>query len=298
METQQKIYKIFQLIRLLNTPPAMAVPQLVRRLDSSKSRIYEHLQLLEKLGYKIKTDSKHRKSLELGVSKYGSGVLDPQELELIQESLQQTRTKNPLKEQLLHKLDANLSLIPLADALPQLHASRIIQLIRVGIESQRQMMLRNYRSMTSNNMEDRHIEPLELTEDFRYLIAWDLNKNGQRQFKLERIEDVDLLDEKIQGKRESSPMDLFGLTSDDAMGHQWHEVKLKLSSTAHHLLIEEFPLSRQYIKRIKGDTIFEGRVRHWKGVGRFCLGLPGEVEVLGPEEFRGYLNGKVGVHKL
>ncbi len=293
MNTQQKLYKIFQLIRLLNTPPAMDVPQLVRRLDSSKSRIYEHLQLLEKLGYKIKTDNKHRKSLELGVSKFTSGLLDSQDLELIQESLQQTRIKNPLRTKLLHKLNANLSLIPLADALPQLHASRIIQLIRVGIESQRQMMLRNYRSMTSNNMEDRHIEPLELTKDFRYLIAWDLKKNGQRQFKLERIEDVDLLDEKIQGKRISSPMDLFGLTSDDEMEHQWHDVKLKLTSTAHHLLIEEFPLSRQYIKRVKGVTIFEGRVRHWKGVGRFCLGLPGEVEVLGPEEFRRYLNGKV-----
>lgn len=288
MDGQKKLYKILQLIRLLNTPPAKDVPQLTRRLDSSKTRIYEYIQLLEKIGYKIKTDDKHRKSLELSVSKYGNGILEPDELALIQDILQQSGNKNPLVQELLHKLDTNLSLIPLADALPQLHTSRIIQLIRTGINLQRRMMLRSYRSLTGNSTGDRYIEPMELTEDFRYLIAWDLNKEGQRQFKLERIEDVDLLDEPIEKERIASPMDIFGLTGDT-----WQSVRLKLSPTAHHLIIEEFPLSRQYIRMVKKQIIFDGMVRHWKGIGRFVLGLPGEVEVLEPESLREYLNKKI-----
>ena len=298
MADQQKLYKVLQLIRLLNTPPSKDVPALVRRLSASKSRIYEYLALIERVGYKIKTDSNHRKSLELSVSKYGNGVLEPDDLALIQDILQRSGSKNPLAQELLHKLDANLSLIPLADALPQLHASRMIQLIRAGIQQQRRLMLRRYRSLTSNETTDRYIEPMELTEDFRYIIAWDIKKKGQRQFKLERIEDVDLLDEKIAKERIASPMDIFGLTSDDNMGHQWHSVKLKLSATAHHLIIEEFPLSRQYIRIVRKQIIFDGMVRHWKGIGRFCLGLPGEVEVLEPDELRMYLNKKMGEHKL
>jgi proteasome accessory factor C len=292
MDGQKKLYKILQLIRLLNTPPSKDVPQLIRRLGSSKTRIYEYIQLLEKIGYKIKTDGKHRKSLELSVSKYGNGALEPDDIALIQDILQRSGSKNPLAQELLYKLDANLSLIPLADALPQLHASRIIQLIRTGINTQRRMILRRYRSLTSNTVEDRYIEPMELTEDFRYIIAWDLKKKGQRQFKLERIEDVDLLDEKIAKERIASPMDIFGLTSDDSIGHQWHPVKLKLSATAHHLIIEEFPLSRQYIRMVRKQIVFDGMVRHWKGVGRFILGLPGEVEVLEPNELKEYLNKK------
>jgi len=288
MDGQKKLYKILQLIRLLNTPPSKDVPQLIRRLGSSKTRIYEYIQLLEKIGYKIKTDGKHRKSLELSVSKYGNGILEPEELALIQDILQQSGNKNPLAQELLHKLDTNLSLIPLADALPQLHASRIIQLIRTGINMQRRMMLRSYRSLTGNSTGDRYIEPMELTEDFRYLIAWDLNKEGQRQFKLERIEDVDLLDERVEKERIASPIDIFGLTGDT-----WESVRLKLSPTAHHLIIEEFPLSRQYIRKVKNQIIFDGMVRHWKGIGRFCLGLPEEVEVLEPEALREYLNEKI-----
>jgi proteasome accessory factor C len=293
MDEQQKLYRVLQLIRLLNTPPAKDVAQLVRRIGSSKTRVYDYLKLLEKVGYKINTDNRHRKSLELSVSKYGNGALEPDDIALIQDILQRSGSKNPLAQELLYKLDANLSLIPLADALPQLHASRIIQLIRTGINTQRRMILRRYRSLTSNTVEDRYIEPMELTEDFRYIIAWDLKKKGQRQFKLERIEDVDLLDEKIAKERIASPMDIFGLTSDDSIGHQWHPVKLKLSATAHHLIIEEFPLSRQYIRMVRKQIIFDGMVRHWKGVGRFILGLPGEVEVLEPDELKKYLNKKI-----
>ncbi|MEO1256877.1 MAG: WYL domain-containing protein, partial [Bacteroidota bacterium] len=267
MAAQQTLYKILQLIRLLNTPPAKDAQQLMRRLGVTKSRIYEYFQLLESVGYKIKTDDQHRKSMELSFREYGNGVLKPDDVAFIHELLQQSPNKNPRVQELLYKLDSNLSLIPLADALPQLHTSRMIQLIRLSIEMKQRLLLRRYRSLTSNKTEDRHVEPMELTEDYRYLIAWDIKKRGQRQFKLERIEDVDLLDESIEKHRIASPMDIFGLTSDDEMGHQWFPVRLKLSSIAHHLIIEEFPLSRPHIRKVNKDIIFSGMVRHWKGVG-------------------------------
>jgi predicted DNA-binding transcriptional regulator YafY len=34
-------------------------------------------------------------------------------------------------------------------------------------------------------------------------------------------------------------------------------------------------------------------VQDWKGVGRFIMGLPGEVEVVEPEELREYLRERV-----
>jgi hypothetical protein len=84
-------------------------------------------------------------------------------------------------------------------------------------------------------------------------------------------------------------MDIFGLTGD-----AWYDVKLRLSPTAHYLLIEEFPLAARYIHKRAEVIYFQGIVRHWKGVGRFVLGLPGEIEVLSPTAFQDYLREKIG----
>jgi len=40
-------------------------------------------------------------------------------------------------------------------------------------------------------------------------------------------------------------------------------------------------------------VIYEGRVRSFKGIGRFVLGLPGEVRVLAPEGLVGYVREKM-----
>lgn len=288
MSEQKNLERILSLIRELNTPPPKDVKQLIRRTGISKTRIYEYFKLLEKMGYQIKTDEQHRKSFEFLAPRSGGGVLGSDELTYLQDLIQKFGRSDLHGQNILHKFDLNLSLIPLADALPQLHKGRIIQLIRTGINIGSCLLLRNYRSLTSGTVEDRQVEPMEITDDARYLIAWDVKKNNQRQFKLDRIEEVDILDQKVKPGRVPSPMDLFGLT-----GENWHYVTLKLSNTAHHLLLEEFPLSQAFIRRKGKAVLFEGPVRNWKGVGRFVLGLPGEVEVVGPPAFKDYLQGKI-----
>ncbi|MDF1864572.1 MAG: WYL domain-containing protein, partial [Saprospiraceae bacterium] len=184
--------------------------------------------------------------------------------------------------------NANLSLIPLADALPQLHAERMIQLIRIGLENRRRLLLHNYPSFTRGTLENRIIEPLELTEDCRYIIGWEPKINRQGQFKISRIQDVDVLDETFEAGRTNTPMDIFGLT-----GEEWMDVKLELSDFAYHLMVEEFPLSARYVNNRRKPVVFDGRVRNWKGIGRFVLGLISEIKVLEPQAFKDYLNEKI-----
>ena len=289
MTDDKELYQLLHLLRLLNSPPAKDVQQLVRRLNSSKSTVYRHLEVLKEVGYEIETDERNRKALKFSFPKNGNGILNAGEINYLQETLTEHHRNDLYAQVILDKFHRSLTLIPLADALPQLHASRILQLIRAGIDAGHHLMLKNYRSLTSHTVEDRYCVPLEITLDNRYLIAWDLNKNGQRQFKLERIEDIEILEEKITSSHFASPMDLFGLTGDD-----WMSVKLKLHPTAHHLLVEEFPLSRPFIRKGNDYAIFDGMVRNWKGVGRFVLGLPGLVEVVDPEGFKEYLEERRG----
>ena len=290
MNDLQKLQKVFKLIRLLNTPPARTAKRLMNLLDIQKSQFYRYKKLLEDIGYKIQTDDQHKMSIETGVSQYGKDFASPEELEHLENALRQVSGNHPLTTTLLRKFNTNLSLIPLADALPHLHATRNISLIRMALNRKNKLIIRRYQSFTSETTLDRIIEPLELTEDYKYLIGWEPAKNRQGQFKISRMMDVDILDEPITTNHEPSPMDIFGLTGD-----QWHDVKMKLSPLAYSLLAEEFPLSMGFVRRDKSSKqfIFDGRVRNWKGIGRFVLGLPGEIEVVSPDGFLRYLSERV-----
>jgi len=71
-------------------------------------------------------------------------------------------------------------------------------------------------------------------------------------------------------------------------------IQLKLSLVAYNLIVEEFPLSEKYLKKIDDNNyLLTTEVGNFLGVGRFVLGLPGETEVIYPKAFRDYLNEKI-----
>lgn len=285
-----KIYRVFQLIRLLNTPPPKPVKELVKALGTSRSDVYRLLKVLEELGYPVETDLKSRKFLQVGFDRKKKNILDPDELFYLQKVLQQHIDTDHLATSILQKFDRNLHLIPLADALPHLHQTRMTQLAQIGVEMGWCIRLIRYHSTSSSTVKDRLVEPLSITIDKKYLIAWEPVKNRQGQFKFSRLQDIELLDDQpVSNTHIASPMDLFGLT-----GEAWLNVHLELSPLAHHLLVEEFPQAQAYIQQSAKSRVFQGPVRNWKGVGRFVLGLPGEVKSIGPPKFLHYLEEKRG----
>ncbi|AQG80468.1 hypothetical protein [Spirosoma montaniterrae] len=62
-----------------------------------------------------------------------------------------------------------------------------------------------------------------------------------------------------------------------------------------HLLLEERPTTRPNIYPVPDDATFSyrytGEVRSWIGVGRFILGLPGQIRIDSPDKLRAYVRG-------
>lgn len=284
MASEKGMYRIFHLIRLLNSTPRRTAKQLQELLDVSSSQFYRDIDLLDRLGYPIETDSDNRHFLQFPFQKENRSALGPNDLFFLQDHLQRFASQIPEARVILEKLNLNLSILPLADVLPQLHEARILHMVRSGIDLGKRLLLHGYRSLSSINISDRVVEPLDLSMDHQYLVAWDVAKDRQGQFKLARIQDIDILEENVDSSRLASPIDLFNLT-----GKEWLPVQLELSPLAHNLLLEEFPNAKPHIKRQKGKVFFDGQVRDWKGIGRFVLGLPGEIKVLRPESFKTYL---------
>lgn len=77
-------------------------------------------------------------------------------------------------------------------------------------------------------------------------------------------------------------------------GEQRYMVKMRMGLLSYNLMVEEYPQSAKCFTA-DGDTawIFEGEVVSFLGIGRFVLGLYEDIEVIGCEEFKAYLAGKI-----
>jgi hypothetical protein len=77
-------------------------------------------------------------------------------------------------------------------------------------------------------------------------------------------------------------------------------VKLKLNLRAASLLVEEYPLSEQYLTKINdNEWILETNVCSFDGIGRFVMGLLDDIEILKSKELKNFISKKLhsGVKK-
>ena len=288
MTDQQKLFRVFRLIQLLSQPPYRKVKRLAEILEVDPRTVYRYIQLLESLGYAVDKKEGDRYFLHIEFSQDG-GLIDTEEAGFLQDLLWQAPSGHPLRDRLLHKLNRQYMLAPLAQSLAKFNVYEHIRALGAAIEAERRVILHNYYAPSSETLGPRHLEPVEFMQGYTYLWAYDLDKQGYRQFKLDRIGEVEVLDDPVTGEHESHALDLFGWT-----GPAWLPVRLRLSSYAQNLLLEEYPDARPFVRTFKGQALFDGIVRDWRGIGRFVLGLPGEVEVAEPEEFRAYLRERAG----
>jgi predicted DNA-binding transcriptional regulator YafY len=112
-----------------------------------------------------------------------------------------------------------------------------------------------------------------------------------KTFKTRRIDDITLLDTSITYRAGEDILDLF-----DWSGPHPIPIVLQLTSRAYRLLIEDYPPTRVYVSK-QGDDAFPYRlgitVRDFRGIGRFILGLPGEIQVEKPPELKDYLRERI-----
>lgn len=282
MTDQQKLYRVFKLIQLLSRPPYRTVPHLANVLEVSKETVYRYIRLLESLGYNIDKRGGDLYFLHIEY-KEDKQLIDFEEAAYLQDMLWQIPAGDPRRDRLLHKLNQQYALAPLLQSLSKFQDYEHIRALGVAIESGQRVRLYNYLS-GEGALSTRYIEPVEFQNGYTHLWAFDIDKSDYRQFRIARIGSVEVLDEKTAGIHDSRATDLFGWT-----GPRWLPLTLRLSSRAYQLLLEEYPEARPFLRSDRQHFLFDGMVRDWRGIGRFILGLPGEIEVREPEELKVYL---------
>lgn len=286
---QQKILRVFKLINLLQSNIGKPVHRLAELLETDERTIYRYFKLLEALGFEVvKEFSKYKIQQKAGMDQtLNYGTFSQEESQWLRSMIESQGKGNLLHDSIIKKLDVRSEVKQGTDQLFKANLSRLVDEIGLGIQQKKQVWLKDYYSLSSDTTSDRLVEPVAFSSNYETIHAFEPASKSMKVFKIERIGEVVLSQSpwKYESKHQLPGTQLFGFT-----GKSKFQVKLKLSKKAYQLMMEEHPNARPFMSiKNRNQFYFHGEVPQLPGLGRFILGLPGEIKVEEGEELTTYL---------
>jgi predicted DNA-binding transcriptional regulator YafY len=286
---QQKMQKLLRLLMMLSGKRFYPIREIKERLECGDRTAYRYLETFESAGFLIE---KNKGNYRLQKSNTQVRTLlnlvhfSEEELVIIYETLELIEGTSPMKEQLIRKLNVLYDYKAL-EQLRQGDDLTKIQVLSDAIQNKKQVILKNYRSSNSDKITDRKVEPFDYLPDYRSVWCYEYESKSCKQFKLARIHEIELINRDWENEdlHKVHFTDAFRISSLKSIG----KIEAKLSLKAYNLLLEEFPLSHEFIKEEKGFYDLKIPVAGYQGIGRFVMGLPGEIEVLGNKGFKEFV---------
>jgi len=283
---------------MLNCKYGRSLDEVSQNLDVSKRTAYRYIKTLRNAGFVVdkkeslgkyyylinQEDSDHRDISELL-------HFSKEEAYILSKAIHSIDQENELKINLIKKLYSLYDFDRVAVPIIKKEKSEAIHALSEAINEKKQVVLSGYQSSHSGQVYDRGVEPFEFTTNFVSVWCYDLKDKENKIFKTSRIGKVKIRKEQWQYENQhvSAFMDVFRISSYNKI-----PVKLTLSLLAKNLLTEEYPLAEQYIKQQNQNSyLFETEVASLTGVGRFVLGLIGEVKIHKPESLKEYIREKI-----
>ena len=283
MDSHQRISRVLHLITLLRARPSKAIRHLAKALNTSERTIYRYLDTLRSLGFDIIQDDFMRFSIAKTQDTIPSPFTDT-ELELIRSVAFSIPDSHPLKERILAKLGDPIGLSVNSELLLRTHLGHIYDTLYNAMDNRLCVVLKNYQSVHSAEVRDRHVEPIDFTPDFKCIVAYEPAVDRTNYYNLERIDSVISLMEPFshQNKHQFATPDIFGFNGVDDVSFSIH---LELTTRGRLLLINDFPSAEAAINTTadKNNHQLKAEVKSLIPVIRFVRGLPNEVKVLGDQ---------------
>jgi len=287
---QQKIQRMLRLLMKLSGKRWCSLQEIIDILECSGRTVYRYLETFETAGFVLEKDKgKYRLQKDAGSTRSLQNLMhfSEEEVLILYETLDLIEGTSPLKEQLIRKLNVlydykALEKLQQADDLTKIHA------LRDAIQNKKQIQLKSYRSSNSDKITDRIVEPFDFLPDYRSVWCCEHKSKSCKQFKLARIHEIELLSRDWEDERlHKIPFtDVFRISAVKPLC----EIEAVLSLKAYNLLMEEFPLSKDFIMKEKIGYVLKIPVAGYQGIGRFVMGLPGYINVLAPVGFQAFLN--------
>lgn len=286
MSDQPKIVRLLHLMKLLSGPKEYTIEEVAKILAVHPRSVERYCCSLEEAGFVLNHNGRYR-HLVITAKNYADFdlnctiIFSREEANLINLLISQLTSDVPLRHNLQTKLAAVCDNIPLTKLVGKNAALETVEVIAGAIRQQCQVWLRGYASAHNSQISDRLIEPVEFSENYTYVYAYDVERKAMRVFKLSRVCHAEATFTRWQNQmwHKHLSTDPFHMTGD------LNEVViLYLTLRAYELLCEEFPMAQPMCEPLQDHSPYhylcKVKVNSYQGVGRFILGLPGEVKVV------------------
>jgi proteasome accessory factor C len=289
-----KTHRMLRLILFLSGCYPKTKEECIHFLGIKDSAFYTYCNLLKDIGFNLsQTDGNYRIEDTSNEHHIISDLLhfSEEEAYLLSCCIDALEEKPVSAIKLKQKLVSFLNQDKVVEAYIQKEKSAIVYALRNAQRSKKQILLIDYASGNSQTVRNRMVEPFEFKDDFNLVWAFDTGLKQNRQFKICRIGNIS--DSPFPWENEqlhrSFPVDIFRNT-----GELNKIVEFKLNLRAKNLLTEEYPLSAKYLIPIsQKQFLFKANVAKYEGPGRFVLGVAEDIELIGDEGFRKFLELKI-----
>lgn len=287
MHNQHKIHRVLQLIALLKAKPAKSISHLKMVLSSSERTVYRYIDLLDALGFEVLRDGQKRVYIDHSSGMEGFVPFTEQETRFLRDLIRSTASRHKLASSVLTKLPQNSDVNLGGELLHQARLGTLVQGLSTAMHDHRQVVLKNYHSVNSNEVSDRLVEPIRFTDNYDNLVAFEVSTKKNKYFHLERIGDIQVRRSAFRyGKlHKFHPPDVFGFSDNGKR----YGVELTLSLRAAMILKEEYPMTASLLRRVRSGYRLKTTVFDLKPVTRFVIGFFGEIKVNGSVEFKQHL---------
>lgn len=281
--------KNLRLLMLLAHSRSYSCEEIAERFEISKRTVYRYLEQIENSGFVLDRSKGRYKLLKEDRSSSLRKLLhfSQEEAYILYKSLSAMEASDTFLISLIKKLHTLYDFQALQQVEFQDNLEKV-KLLSQAIRNKNQVILKQYQSSNSQSISDRSVEPFEFMEDYKAIWCLDLEDSNIKQFKISRITDVEVVSLKWNHEEQhQSPFtDAFRMAAHKPIAN----VTAKLSLKACNLIREEYPLSEAYLKEVEGNIYYlDIPIANYHGIGRFVLGLPGDIKVLGPKEFKEFL---------
>ena len=285
-----KISKLLRLMKLLTGNVSRTIDSLAKELGITPRTVYRYIETIREAGFVV--NKLYGNVYAMG--KVSRGLTDfkkliyftDEEAYLAAKLIEGIDNNNALKRDLQRKLASVYDCTSIANYIDNPANAANIEALNDAIKNKKQVVLRGYASAHSDETRDRVVEPFSFTANMIDVWAYDVENAEPRMFKVTRIHAVEETDTgwEFQAKHKVPKPDVFRMT-----GKINEKIVLQLNTRAKSLLVEEFPLAENDLKREDSNWVLRTTINSVEGAGRFVIGLAADIKILQGKKLLDYI---------